>query len=321
MIRIIALTEAGKRLGESLQRLLVNGEPDSKRNNELDSERNNELDSERNNEFDCELWYKPKPFSVRVQQAFNDGYRLIFICATGIVVRTLAPVINDKHQDPAVLVLDEQGHYVIPLLSGHEGGANAWAEEIAELINLQRDQLNQSQVQLKQRKAQLVITTANPYLKPVYTVGMGCERHCPEEYLRSLLDECLNQAGLGIDDIQSISSIDIKADEKGLIALAQTLAKPFNSWDKNQLSTVDSLLSTRSDYIFKTVGVYGVAESAALYSAQQLTGEMPELLLNKQKNTKATCAIARSYPKAVSHSNKPFTSNNSNHSNRLSTDE
>jgi cobalt-precorrin 5A hydrolase len=43
------------------------------------------------------------------------------------------------------------------------------------------------------------------------------------------------------------------------------------------------------------VGVYGVAESAALYSAKKLTQSAPELILTKQKNTKATCAIARAY--------------------------
>ena len=58
---------------------------------------------------------------------------------------------------------------------------------------------------------------------------------------------------------------------------------------------MEDRLSTKSDYILKTVGVYGVAESAALYKAQQLTNNGSELLLNKHKNKQATCAIARSY--------------------------
>jgi cobalt-precorrin 5A hydrolase len=229
-----------------------------------------------------DIWYKPKPFAEKVQQAFVRGERLIFICATGIVVRTLAKVLQDKHNDPAVLILDEAGKFVIPLLSGHEGGANDWANQISELIN-----------------AQLVMTTANPYLKPIYTVGMGCERDCPLEYLSELLDQCLAQAGLTIEQVHSISSINIKADETHLIALAKTLNKPFITWRKSDLGTVEAQLSTRSDYIFKTVGVYGVAESAALFSAQTETGQTAELVLNKHKNAKATCAIARSYPVAL----------------------
>lgn len=251
MIRIVALTEAGRQLAVRLQSELAGSE----------------------------LWYKPQPFGERIQQAFSCGERLILICATGIAVRTLAPVINNKHQDPAVLVLDEQGQFVIPLLSGHEGGANDWAADIAQQLG-----------------AQLVMTTAKPYLKPVYTIGMGCERDCPVSELSSLLTQCLQQADLTLAQIASINSIDIKADEVGLMALADSLDKPFHTWSKQQLATVESQLSTKSDYVFKTVGVYGVAESAALVAAMREAGDSAELILNKQKNTKATCAIARAYP-------------------------
>ncbi len=59
---------------------------------------------------------------------------LIFIMATGIVVRTIAPLLNDKRTDPAVVVLDEKGEYVISLLSGHLGGANSTAKVIAAFL-------------------------------------------------------------------------------------------------------------------------------------------------------------------------------------------
>ncbi len=251
MIKIIALTEAGNKLALSLQKIL----PDSV------------------------VWFKPKPFREQVQKAFNNGDRLIMICATGIVVRTLAPLIKNKHQDPPVLVLDELGKFVIPLLSGHEGGANDWGQDIAQLLS-----------------AQLVMTTAKPYLKPVYTVGMGCERNCPKEYLSTLLKDCLAQANLKMKDIRSINSIDIKADEVALIDLSKDLEKPFKTWNATDLGAMESLLSSKSEYVFNVVGVYGVAESAALYGAQKITGDTSELVLIKHKNAKATCAIARSFP-------------------------
>jgi len=251
MIKIIALTLAGHKLALRLQKEL----PESV------------------------VYFKPKPFTEHVQKAFNNGDRLIMICATGIVVRTLASVIKNKHQDPAVLVLDEQGKFVIPLLSGHEGGANDWGQDIAQLLC-----------------AQLVVTTAKPYLKPIYTVGMGCERNCPKEYLSTLLKECLLQANLDVEDIRSINSIDIKADEVALIELAKDLKKPFKTWNTTELGAMESLLSSKSEYVFNVVGVYGVAESAALYGAQKMTGDTSELVLIKHKNAKATCAIARSFP-------------------------
>jgi cobalt-precorrin 5A hydrolase len=247
---IIALTDAGLALAQRLQ-LLID---------------------------DSDVWFKPKPFSDNVQQAFVAGHPLIFICATGIVVRTLAPVLDNKFDDPPVLVLDECGGFVIPLLSGHEGGANNWAKDIAEKIS-----------------AQLVLTTANSYLQPVYCVGIGCERDCPLEMIESLLQSCLQQANLTIDDIASINSIDIKADEVGIIECATSHKKDFHTYPVTELTTVEELLQTPSDYVFKTVGVYGVAESAALYGAKALAQSESELVLAKQKNTKATCAIARAY--------------------------
>lgn len=57
---------------------------------------------------------------------------LIFFMATGIVVRAIRGFIQGKDQDPAVLVGDENGRFLIPLLSGHLGGANAWAKYLAE---------------------------------------------------------------------------------------------------------------------------------------------------------------------------------------------
>lgn len=227
---------------------------------------------------DFDIWFKTQPFGEKVQQAFSSGERLIFICATGIVVRTLAPVLQDKYQDPPVLVLDEQGQFVIPLLSGHEGGANDWAAELSQTLS-----------------AKLILTTAQSYLKPKYTVGMGCERNCPLSYLEELLFNSLQQSDLTIEQIDSFHSINVKVDETHLIALAEKYRKPFLTWQAEELRQVEAQLSVRSDYVFNTVGVYGVAESAALYGAQNLTKKQAELVLAKQKNSKATCAIARSY--------------------------
>ncbi len=73
--------------------------------------------------------------SVRpvIQEAFRSAEGLICIMATGIVVREIAPMLQSKHEDPAVVVLDNKGNYAISLLSGHEGGANELAERIVKI--------------------------------------------------------------------------------------------------------------------------------------------------------------------------------------------
>lgn len=65
---------------------------------------------------------------------WNDFDAFIFIGAMGICVRTIAPYINDKHTDPAVICIDSLGKQVISVLSGHVGGANELTNLIANIL-------------------------------------------------------------------------------------------------------------------------------------------------------------------------------------------
>jgi len=83
-------------------------------------------------------WNKVYPIrntlSLMVEEFFNKYEKIVFIMALGIVVRTIAPLIKSKMSDPAVIVMDEKGKYVISVLSGHVGGANKASKEIAKII-------------------------------------------------------------------------------------------------------------------------------------------------------------------------------------------
>ena len=78
-----------------------------------------------------------KIFNKNVKKALNDAFNeydcILGIMAAGIMVRNICTLIKNKMEDPAVLVMDDQGKHVISLLSGHFGGANDIALKIAEI--------------------------------------------------------------------------------------------------------------------------------------------------------------------------------------------
>ncbi len=67
-------------------------------------------------------------------ELFFKGHPLVCVMALGIVVRILGPLTKDKTTDPPVVVLDEAGRFAISVLGGHEGGANALANEVAQAL-------------------------------------------------------------------------------------------------------------------------------------------------------------------------------------------
>jgi cobalt-precorrin 5A hydrolase / cobalt-factor III methyltransferase / precorrin-3B C17-methyltransferase len=70
--------------------------------------------------------------TTALQDLFEQGRPIIALCASGIVVRALAPVLDDKHREPAVLAVAEDGSSIVPLLGGHHGG-NELARKVAAI--------------------------------------------------------------------------------------------------------------------------------------------------------------------------------------------
>ena len=84
---------------------------------------------------DLKVQWVKESLQVWTAQRMAEGDALLFIGACGIAVRAIAPNLTDKLHDVPVLVMDEEGRYVIPILSGHVGGANELARELAGLMN------------------------------------------------------------------------------------------------------------------------------------------------------------------------------------------
>lgn len=81
-----------------------------------------------------EVEFVTQSIEMWAKEQLEKRRALVFIGACGIAVRSVAPYISDKLYDSPVLVMDEKGEYVIPVLSGHMGGANMLAASIARLI-------------------------------------------------------------------------------------------------------------------------------------------------------------------------------------------
>ena len=78
-----------------------------------------------------------KSYALFMKDNFSELEQVVFIGAMGICVRSIAPCIKDKYKDPAVVCVDSTGKFVIPVLSGHIGGANDLARLIARAIGAQ----------------------------------------------------------------------------------------------------------------------------------------------------------------------------------------
>ncbi|MBE0558283.1 MAG: cobalamin biosynthesis protein, partial [Proteobacteria bacterium] len=194
---------------------------------------------------------------------------LIYAAPVGIVVRAIAPLIRSKFGDPAVVVLDAGGRWAVSLLSGHEGGANALAIRVANILG-----------------AEPVITTTSEALKSVI-VGIGCRRGTPAERIVAAIRAALAEAGISLDEVRMIASADIKADEAGLIAAGEALGAPLRFIPAAEIRASSREFSY-SDFVEEKVNLPAVAEPAAL-----LAGKRTRLICRKKAYNGITIAIAR----------------------------
>lgn len=243
-----------------------------------------------------------RPGSVMrwAEEAFPASDALVFIGACGIAVRAIAPHVKDKTTDPAVIVMDELGRHVIPILSGHIGGANALAGEIAArtgaacvittatdlngvpavdewavkngcAIENPRAIAKVSAAALAGREVGVMITerTLQPpfpatlILRPrTLVIGTGCMRGVEAELYEQCVMGFLKSAGVSLLSVRAIATIAQKANEPALLYFTQKYRLPLFTYPAEALRAVPGRFS-HSDYVEQTVGVGNVCERAA----------------------------------------------------------
>ena len=118
-------------------------------------------------------------------------------------------------------------------------------------------------------------------------VGVGCNRNTPASEMRDLMSRVLDEHGLAVASVAGLASIDLKADEEGLLELGKSLARPLLFFSRDQLATVLNVPSP-STMVEKHVGVKSVCEAAAI-----LASGNGQLIAPKQTTPNVTIAIAR----------------------------
>ena len=282
--------------------------------------------------------------AAHLGQLFTEGRTIIGICAAGILIRATAPHLADKHSEPPVIALAEDGSSVVPLLGGHHG-ANELARRIASLTGGHAAVTTASEVRfgfalddpapgfvlanpahMKPATAALLngaglslVGENNPFPTASYThapddvtltvteslsvgsernliyhpktlvMGLGCERHAEAAELITLATRALADAGLSPASLAAVASIDLKADESAIHAVAAHFGVPARFFTVDELNRESPRLRNPSEIVAREVGVPGVAEAAALAAA----GADSELIVEKTRSARGTCAIAR----------------------------
>ena len=119
-VSVLAITKNGVNIGGKLKELFPNW--------------NVFVPSKLSNENKNITWYS-EATSDKIIELFKNSNALICLFSLGAVIRLIAPHLKDKKTDPAVIVIDDKMTFVISVLSGHIGGANELAQEIAEKLN------------------------------------------------------------------------------------------------------------------------------------------------------------------------------------------
>jgi cobalamin biosynthesis protein CbiG len=205
-----------------------------------------------------------------VSDIFHDYDGLVFIMASGIVIRMIAPLITDKYNDPAVVTVDDARRYAISLLSGHEGGANGLAWKVASLLNCEP-----------------VITTASDTNKDL-VLGIGCRKGLDKDVIKEEILSVLKEQGVKVDQIRCAVSVDIKKEEPGLIKCMEELDLPllFVSLEELQKQIFSEV--TPSETTRKYFDIPGVCEPCALIKAHR-----GKLIMPKRKNRGVTLALVK----------------------------
>ncbi len=294
---------------------------------------------------------------------------LIFCLATGAVVRLIAPLLKDKASDPAIIVIDPEGRFVISLCGGHQGGADlltkmialqigatpiitgasnslslpgidilgrpygwikgqgSWTKLMAEVAHqnaieviqevgsnlwqsslpedhifslsnsdgrlgdgedrgdegdredISSESLYRGRIWISVKHRDFSAESGLPQVQwhpRLLWVGIGCERGTSRQLINQAIRSTIAQYNLAIEAIAGIATIDIKADEIGILEVCRDRDWPLQTFTAQILKQV--VVPTPSTVVNQEVGTPSVAEAAAISAAKLFDSQNIKLL-------------------------------------------
>ena len=131
-------------------------------------------------------------------------------------------------------------------------------------------------------------------------LGLGCERGTPPAELLDLALSALTKLGAGPQDVAFVATLDMRAEEPAMHAVARHFSAPLVIFPAARLEAETPRLANPSDIVFAHTGCHGVAEAAALAQA----GGRARLVVEKTKSAHATVAIAESFQQLAAFSSQ-----------------
>ncbi len=132
------------------------------------------------------------------------------------------------------------------------------------------------------------------YRPPSLVVGVGASRGVPAEEVDALIDAVLADAGLAAGSVRALATVDVKADEVGILAVAGRRGWPLVTYPAADLSRES--VPNPSEVVLAAVGTPSVAEAAALRAARD-AGRAADVVAPKRASAMATAAVARLTPR------------------------
>jgi cobalt-precorrin 5A hydrolase len=261
--------------------------------------------------------YTPEIFAT----VFRDTKRIVALMSMGIVVRKIAPLLDDKWTDPAVVVISPDFCYAIPLLGGHHG-ANELAKDLAGLglvpvITTATEARGRDSVEsIAERSGTAVINRdstravnaalldtdvpvhavqgpaiilAGPDVSILvktgeYSMGIGCRKGIRPDEVVEAVSTALAENSIARTDVFVYATTTKKLHETGLIEAVGTLSGNLIFLDDDTINAQSGTGPSRASKI----GLLGVAEPCALATARR-----KQLIMGKKVYGRVTIAIAR----------------------------